>query len=400
MSPSAHDAVGQQNGSRRAERVSIAEALNGHHNSLGLIRLVLASAVIFAHAYPLGGFGEGPWSLLTKNQTTLGSLAVLGFFAISGYLITKSGQNADVLQYFWRRVLRIFPAYWFVLLFAAFAVAPTAWIIAGNDIRNYFSRVPGNPFYYLGANWDLSIGAFGVRDVFANTTPYGQLTGGSVLNGSIWTLSYEWQCYLIVGVAVALGVLTRAKVVIPIFTVLLLIIQGIAQNNRAMLVSFAPVLADQDLINLTLVFMLGATLAVYSKRVPYSNWLGLTAGIVTIATLGFGGFHTLGLISAAYFVMYLAARIPRSLHWIGARNDYSYGVYIYGFLVQQMLAFLGVYKLGYLPYALIALIITFGFAWLSWHIIEKRTMQLKNWGPGRGISFWRQRVRAALSTGR
>ena len=54
-----------------------------------------------------------------------------GFFAISGYLITKSGLNSDVLQYFWRRVLRIFPAYWVVLVFAAFVIAPVVWVVSG-----------------------------------------------------------------------------------------------------------------------------------------------------------------------------------------------------------------------------------------------------------------------------
>ena len=54
-----------------------------------------------------------------------------GFFAISGYLIKKSGLNSDVLQYFWRRVLRIFPACWVVLVFAAFVIAPVVWVVSG-----------------------------------------------------------------------------------------------------------------------------------------------------------------------------------------------------------------------------------------------------------------------------
>jgi hypothetical protein len=27
-------------------------------------------------------------------------------------------------------------------------------------------------------------------------------------------------------------------------------------------------------------------------------------------------------------------------------------------------------------------------AWLSWHVIEKRAMSLKDWGPGRGLRYW------------
>ena len=96
-------------------------------------------------------------------------------------------------------------------------------------------------------------------------------------------------------------------------------------------------------------------------------------------------------------MLYLAARLPQATHWIGKKNDYSYGVYIYGFLVQQVTAYLGWYKLGYVPYVLIAIVLSLGCAWLSWHLVEKRAMALKNWGPGRGWRYWWDRVRARLA---
>lgn len=111
--------------------------------------------------------------------------------------------------------------------------------------------------------------------------------------------------------------------------------------------------------------MLGATIAVYSRKVVYSNALGVLSGLVLLLSLRYGGFLTIGTIAGAYFVLYLAARLPQRLQWIGAKNDYSYGVYIYGFLVQPLTAHLGWYKLGYLPYVLIALIFTYGLAWLT-----------------------------------
>ena len=74
---------------------SLSDALAGHRNSLGVIRLVLASAVIFSHAFPLGGWStDDPMKTLTKGQESIGGFAVLGFFAISGYLIAKSGMKA------------------------------------------------------------------------------------------------------------------------------------------------------------------------------------------------------------------------------------------------------------------------------------------------------------------
>jgi peptidoglycan/LPS O-acetylase OafA/YrhL len=138
--------------------MSLQEALGGHRNSLGLLRLVFAAAVIFDHAFPLGGWGTAPFLGYTDNQQSLGGLAVVGFFAISGYLIAKSGVSADVVQFMWRRFLRIFPGYWLVLLVGAFLVGPAIWVAEGNALGDYLTLGPGGPIAYLYSNWTLAIG--------------------------------------------------------------------------------------------------------------------------------------------------------------------------------------------------------------------------------------------------
>ncbi|TFC44957.1 acyltransferase [Cryobacterium sp. TmT2-59] len=375
-------------------QISISEALGGHRNSLGLIRLILASVVIFDHAFPLGGYGADPFFRLTRDQASLGSLAVAGFFAISGYLIAKSGMSSDVVQFLWRRVLRIFPAYWTVLLLTALVIAPIVWVTTGHAISNYFTLAPNNPLNYFTANWTLNIGTYGIYDIFATTTPYGREVGASVFNGSIWTLIYEWQCYLLIGAGVAFGVFYKAKILVPIVTMLLFVIQIVNVTNPSGLAAIAPYLSDTQRITLTFTFMLGASIAVYSKKIVYGNGLGILSGLVLLLSLRYGGFMTIGVIAGTYFVLYLAASLPRQVQWVGSKNDYSYGVYIYGFLVQQVTAHLGWYKFGYFPYALIALVLTFGCAWLSWHLVEKRAMALKDWGPGRGWSHWFDKARS------
>ena len=135
---------------------SVGSALRGHLNSLGIIRLVLASLVIVDHAFPLGGFGEDPFWRYTNGQTSLGGIAVGGFFVISGYLIVKSGASSDLMQFLWRRVIRIFPAFWGVLLFTAFVVGPIAWLVRGEPLSTYFTLGPGGPFSYITSNWTSS----------------------------------------------------------------------------------------------------------------------------------------------------------------------------------------------------------------------------------------------------
>ena len=57
------------------------------------------------------------------------------------------------------------------------------------------------------ASYELTISQYGIFDLFATTTPYGRLTGGSVLNGPVWTLHYERGCYLVIGLLVIYGIL-------------------------------------------------------------------------------------------------------------------------------------------------------------------------------------------------
>ena len=379
---------------------SIGAGLSGRDNAFGLLRLVLASAVIFSHAFPLGGHGPDPLLSLSNGQQSIGDLAVLGFFAVSGYLITKSGARNDILQFLWHRTLRIFPAFWVVLLVGALVVAPLVWVGGGRALGNYLPTGPGSPAAYLTQNGDLSIGQWGVYDVFAQTTPYGRLVGGSVLNGSLWTLKYEWTCYLIVGALMLFAVLKRVRPVVPMLTLAVLAVQVLRVYHPGWMAAHLPhlsYLTDPYRVTLTLVFLCGACLAVYSGRVPLHDAPGVLSVAAAVTALFTTGFALVGPPAVAYVVVWLAARLPGPLRRIGARNDYSYGVYVYGFLVEQLLAHLGVHEWGYLPYAVATLLVSAACAWVSWHAVEQPAMSWKDRGPGRGLRFWFHRARRRVS---
>lgn len=375
--------------------MSLREALNGHRNSLGILRLVLAASVIFDHSFPLGGWGEAPFLGMTRNQQSLGGVAVLGFFAISGYLVTKSAQSADALQFVWRRFLRIFPGFWFALLVGAFVVGPIFWVLERHQLGTYLSLAPGGPVAYLYENALLHIGQYGVWDIFSRTTPFGLAGNGGPINGSIWTLIYEFTCYLMLTALLLFGILRRAKIAIPAIAGFFLILQILNLANPGASGTIVPFLGDYWRVNFGLIFFIGSTIALYSDKIPFSNAFGILTGVFSVVSLRLGGFNTLGYIAFAYFVLYLAARLPASFQRVGAKNDYSYGVYLYGWIAGQVLAFFGVQRWGYLPYALITLVAASALAFVSWHLVEKWAMRLKDWGPGRGYSGIVQRVRAA-----
>jgi peptidoglycan/LPS O-acetylase OafA/YrhL len=374
-------------------RETFETALASRANSFGVLRLVLASLVIVDHAFPLGGFGRDPLWARTRGQTSFGSIAVLGFFAISGYLIAKSAARLDVLQYVWHRVLRIFPAYWTALVVGAFVVGPLVWIAGDNPIGTYVNRAINGPLSYVWSNADLGINTYGIHNIFATTTPYGLEVGASVLNGSIWTLIYEWRCYLIVGVLALGAILTKHRSVLLGGVTAVGVLQLAEAASPGFLAKSVPILSDPQLLPLVFVFLVGSTFAAYRDRIVVDHRLGLFSFFVLALTLRYGGFVPFGLVAGAYAVLYLAAKLPPVFQRVGAKNDYSYGIYVYGFLVQQTLAYLGVYRWGYIPFVVVALAVSAGLAWLSWHAIEKRALALKAWGPGKGLRYWTSNVR-------
>ncbi|WP_066041700.1 acyltransferase family protein [Herbiconiux solani] len=365
----------------------------GRDNALGLIRLILAAMVIVSHAFPTGGLGDDPFGPWAHNQTNLGGVAVAGFFVLSGYLITKSGKNADVVQFVWHRFLRIFPAFWVVLLVGAFIVGPIVWLSNGGTLGTYFTTGPLNPFGYFYNNWNLTVTQYGIHDIYVNDTPYGAITGFSIFNGSLWTLAYEWSCYLIIAAFVLFGVLKKARALVLIVTGVFFALQVAKNLSPDSFGGLIPLLSDPRLVNLALAFLVGACFALYANEIVFDWRLGIGGLIVVLVSLHYGGFEIVGYPAMAYFLLWLAAALPSPFRRIGRVNDYSYGIYLYGFLLQQFLASFGVEKLGIVPFILIVFVLSLGCAWLSWHLIEKQVMKLKNRGPGQGIAFWVSRAR-------
>lgn len=371
---------------------TILEGLNGHNNSLGLLRLVFALTVILSHAYPLGGFGGEPFFGTWGPQETLGRFAVAGFFAISGYLVLRSALTGDIFQFLWKRALRIFPGYWVALLAGVLAVGPIVWLFEGRRLGAYFLPGDKSAFTYLSANFDLSLETFGVWDIFETTTPYGVATGVGGLNGSLWTLTYEWSCYLVVGALLGLGLLRYTRATVLIAAGIFGFVNAFYFFDQQLAVSAFGALIDRPFAGFGFVFFVGASLAAYADTIRLNPWIGIACGIIVIASLVWAGWRVIGFAALPYFLLWIAASLPRQLHWIGLKNDYSYGIYLYGFLIQQTTAYFGLHNIGIVPWTLVCMGLAFGLAWLSWNLIELPALSLKSIGPGRGGRYWWQKL--------
>ena len=145
-----------------------------------------------------------------------------------------------------------------------------------------------------------------------------------------------------------------------------------------------------NLLSFVPVFLAGSLVYLYRDRIPDSGWLAWACLAVVaggyLLPVG-GGVPDLTLTASdltvvflAYPLLWLGLHLP--LQRVGRQNDYSYGVYIYAFPVQQLLALWGVARWGYWPYALTAVAATAPLAVASWWLVEKHALRLKRLGRG------------------
>jgi len=370
-----------------ASRGTLATAYSGRDNAFNFIRLVFALAVLVGHTMILGfGHGGNPLGI----PVDLGSLAIAGFFALSGFLITRSGRRTSFVRYWWHRMLRIFPGYWVCLVFTAAVVGPMLWYHRHHSLRDYLTTNNG-PLGYLRRNAYTDQLQLSIGDVL-------QGHANVALNGSLWTLKYELLCYLLVAVLALAAVLRRARAV-----VLLLAAAGMAVitydfvlspreygplpdfiNSRTGVVTVpvAGTLFLWYLMLLTTAFLLGSVAELYREFVPVNDILGAISLILVAAAVN-QHWPVLGpaLIAYVYLLLWLGIRLPPLFRRIGRRNDYSYGIYIYAFVTQQALAVLGLPRFGLAAYLAATLVLSVGLAMLSWHLVEKPALRLKDWTP-------------------
>lgn len=297
-----------------------------------------------------------------------GLFALHVFFFISGLLVTNSFLNKpDLVSWLVSRALRILPALFVCLVLIVFVLGsalttlPVNQYLAHHDTWNYF----------LG-NLLLLRTRFILPGVFA----------GKPVNGPLWSLFLEVRLYLLAAVLLwifrgrrrewlttALGAIAIVGLVAPRW----ILVFGETDNNMAC----------------SGLFLLGALCALWSDKVLISNiWLV----VLFLAANNYArtpAFGPVFFFFTCYFV--LCFGFSRFLSAIHLPGDYSYGLYIYGWPVQQVMA-------KYFPNwspplnAASSLVIATAVAALSWHLVEKRCLAQKKRMSGAPAAPWKKLV--------
>lgn len=349
--------------------LSADERLNSRdHNNFNLIRLLAAAGVIITHSYALLGFPE--IDLLKKISLGLISFSKLGvylFFVISGYLVTRSlGNSSSVKSFFWKRLLRIFPALVTVILLGAFVLGP---VFTELPLRLYF--VSFELYRYLGGIFLYFI-SYTLPGVFLHN-PY-----PAAINGSLWTLPYEWTCYLLVACLVPL-VKHKNYQALGLAAIGAMIIRTLVGNIQYGLVIPLINVDTRQLLLYLFLFLLSGALAQAGNKIKYSGLaaLGLLAVLVGLVLSNLKLANYWLLIILPYVTVWLASvPIKAGIQKLFNQADFSYGLYIYAFPVAQILIYLYP-RFSPNSLALATLIGTLPLAAASWYLIEKPMLRLK-----------------------
>ncbi len=315
-------------------------------NNFDLLRFTLAGTVVLFHAAVLSGSGPLRGALRFAN----GHYAVLGFFAISGYVVSLSWQRIQSApEFFQRRARRVLPGYLAVVLFC--------WV-AGCAV----SRLPLLDYWTSGETWRYLLANLSFLQFLAPTLP-GVFQSNPVMaavNGSLWSIRAEIFCYLLMPL---LAVWWRpAGLMLCCLAAALWLTHWEAK----------PLWLTQTKIGVVdpiASFAVGMLMTqAKARRVAW--WGG--AGIVVLASLpSFPSLSLLEPLAVAAAVLAAALSLPYLGHW-PALGNLSYGMYLWHFPLIQWLCIGGWASRS--PWLFLTAVIagTVALAAVSWHLVEKR----------------------------
>lgn len=329
-------------------------------NNFDFLRFCLATLVILSHSYALtrGSEATEPVSILTRGQTNSGELGVHGFFVISGFLVTHSWlRSRGTLDFVRKRLSRIYPGYAVAVLVCALLVVPLASARAGVFDGAWVKSTTFGLATFRGVEYP---GLFPANVSHA-------------VNGSLWSISYEAWCYVGVLALGVTGALRRPVLLLPLLAVSItasVVIWGGGYRFHGGIVG-RILGAPWAWARLLPYFVSGMLFYLYRERIAFTVPLaGLALAVLAAAVFVPEGLRATMPLAGSYLLFALAFTPRLRLHGWAKPGDFSYGIYLYAFPLQQLI----LQRLGTIPpLALFALAtpaaIVCGAA--SWHGVER-----------------------------
>ena len=323
------------------------------------LRILLSVAILGWHAMTISAGPALERAIWASPARVAPAVIVPMFFALSGYLVAGSLNRNTLRQFLTLRVIRIVPALGVeiaisaLVLGAVFTTLPLGDYYRDPLFRSYFLNIIGDIHYYLP-------GVFG-----KNPNP-------GVMNGQLWTIPYELECYAALAIASIIGFVRHPKLLL-----VATIVAGVVLTTMSF--TLWPIKMDQALPGrvMVLAFLVGVLLQLFRDKVPYHSGLGVGAAVLSVALLLFPNTAYLAAFPVAYLTVWLGLLTPPEIPF----GDLSYGVFLFHFPVEQTWAQLCVRffpaALNWWSTAVVGLAVTGVLAWLSWTLVEHPILKRK-----------------------
>ncbi|MFN8282455.1 MAG: acyltransferase [Chitinophagales bacterium] len=338
-----------------------------HKNNFDFLRLTFALLVVVHHSFPLSGASEQDILYYATNGVlSFSYIGVRGFFVISGFLIFPSlMRSKNLVDYFVKRVLRIYPGLFVVLAITLFF----CMFFYNGSMFSFFKMK--ETYTYIPVNLSLIKLQNYIPGVFGDN----QLP--RAINGSLWTIVYEFTLYCTIAFFIFLkdkSILFQ-RILLLVFITLFLAIR-VSQTQLETI--HIGTLGLTTFAHNGIYFYVGALLSTYDlQRIPYKLFILIASFVIWICLLQNPNFELIQYLLFPIIVLFFGTYSTKYLNSIGEKiGDLSYGVYIYGFPIQQTL--MHFFVLNCLQLTLFAIPIIFIFAWFSWHFIEKTALDNKS----------------------
>lgn len=344
----------------------LSDCIQGRDNNFNLIRIVAAFAVLIYHSFALarGPHVHQPFEVCGVN---MGMAAVDVFFVISGFLVTASLlTRQNIVDFAWARILRIYPALLVMLFLTIFVLG---MFFTPLPAKEYLAHWMTHRYIAKCATLFMGIDKY-LPGVFSEN-PF-----GAVVNGSLWTMPYEINLYAVLAM---IWLVLRVKKTSRARRFRLLIVTGCLSAGLVVLIQRMFWRSVDPGAMFAFMFLSGASYFVLKERLAVSRelfWL-LLLTLISSSMISAQMFFVVYLVAVPYLLFCLAVMPAGAIRSYNQLGDYSYGVYIYAFPVQQSVAAL-IPGISTLLLVAISAFVTLILAMLSWHFVERHALALKS----------------------
>lgn len=350
--------------------ISLSDIVERGQNNFDLVRLIAAASVIVGHSFIIASGDVDLEPLAGMSAFTLGQHAVNVFFLLSGLLVAASlERNSGAVAFMGGRLLRVFPGLVVCVLLLALVMGP---VVSSLDVASYFAS--GQTWRYLGLTLSLVTGHAALPGVFETLPATGWV------DVSLWTLKYEIMCYFVLALLSALGLWLRPGLLMAGFAGLI----GV-QLARLFYVDVSHFGVPDQMVRFLTCFFIGAGAWRLRDRIRLSPAGGVLAAAAFALSWGTALEPLTSYFAIGYLVLCFSALPLGPVRRLCGRGDLSYGVYIYGWPLGQ-LVLLSIPGLGPVGLAIATLVLAAPVAALSWAMVEKPALALKRRLPSRPVA--------------